>query len=222
MSNWRYYTWAFPIIGAIFAFISLATPALGSLTLYDIYWDDTYVVNFEMWMIGFWEAGPYSGWVPDLSTEIGLPFGATIIPFILCFFGLLIGAILGIKAGVSGYRKNFSRGITALSGILMIFFTILFIIWVEVEWSPFSGATVEDEWLDLYDYQFDPDFGVIGPFIAGTFCLLGAFISPEERTIQVASKQSKMMATSAIKYCHECGFKTNGKFCPKCGTPMNP
>jgi hypothetical protein len=220
MSNWRYYTWALPIIGAIFAFISIATPALDTLKLYDHFLEESYSAPLEVWMIGFWEMGPYDGWVSSLSLDLGIPFGATLTPFLVCFFGLLLGAILGINSGITGYRKNFKRNITAISGIIMIGFTILFIIWVEVEWSPFSGGSYLDEWDDLIDYKFDPGFGVIGPFIGGVFCIAGAFLPPEERNIQTISKPSKMGVSSTIQYCSECGFKSNGKYCPKCGTSM--
>jgi hypothetical protein len=102
----------------------------------------------------------------------------------------------------------------------MISFTILFIIWVEIEWSPFSGSNYEDEYYDLYEYQFDPDFGVIGPFIGGVICLAGGFFKQGEREIPFASKQSKMKPTSIIKYCPECGGKATGKFCARCGTRL--
>ena len=157
--------WVFPIIGAIFALISIASPVFGNLTLYDVYWDDSYTIPIDIWMVGYWEAGLYEGWINELSSVIGLPFGATTTPFVLSFIGLLFGAILGIGTGVLGYRGDYRRIFSALSGILMISFTILFIVWVEVEWSPFSGGSVLDEWDDLIEYQFDPDFGVIGPFI---------------------------------------------------------
>ena len=218
MANWRNYTWVFPIIGAIFALISIASPVFGNLTLYDVYWDDSYTIPIDIWMVGYWEAGLYEGWINELSSVIGLPFGATTTPFVLSFIGLLFGAILGIGTGVLGYRGDYRRIFSALSGILMISFTILFIVWVEVEWSPFSGGSVLDEWDDLIEYQFDPDFGVIGPFIGGLICLAGAFVHPGERTMPLASKQSKLMPTSTIKYCHECGGEATGKFCARCGT----
>ena len=213
------YIWVFPIIGAIFALISIATPVFGNLTIYDVYWDDTHQIPFDAWMIGYWESGTFNDWIHDLSI-FGVPLNASLAPFLLSFIGLLFGAILGIGTGVLGYRGDYRRNISALSGILMIFFTLLFIIWVEVEWSPFSGDTVEDEWLDLYEYKFDPDFGVIGPFIGGAICLAGAFIQPGERTMPLASKQSKMMPKSTIKYCYECGSKATGKFCARCGTRL--
>ncbi|MFX1426852.1 MAG: hypothetical protein ACFFBE_10400 [Promethearchaeota archaeon] len=221
MVDWRPYTWVLPIIGAIFGLISLATPVIGSLTIYDISWGGAVSGNFEIWMLGYWESGSYNGWVNELSSELPIPINATITPFIICFIGLLICAVLGIRAGILGYQGTYKKSMAALSGILMIGLTILFIIWVEIEWSPFSGDTWEEEWFDVYKYQFDPDFGVIGPFIGGVFCLIGAFISPEERSMQTVSKQSKLIPASQINYCPECGAKVTGKFCSNCGKSMN-
>ena len=219
------YIWVLPIVGAIFAIISIATPVMESPTItYTDEWDsDTYPMILDIWMIGYWESGLMDGWVDELSDLTGF-FEIELAPFIICFLGLLIGVIAGIGVGVLGYRGDFRKNIAALSGILMICFSLIFIIWVEAEWGPYGGETITyvDEWDDIYtvEYQFDPGFGIIGPFIGGIFCLAGGFIQPEERAMPLASKQLGVTPASKLKYCSDCGAEATGKFCSSCGKPI--
>jgi len=244
MADWRTYRWVLPIVGALFAIISIATPAFSGLDLTLEEWDDydeewyTYFsgsIPMDMWMIGYWEAnipgGPsMDGWVDDEELTM-LTGGTTEIemgPFLIGFLGLLIGAIAGIGVGILGYRGNFRKEIAALSGILMMGFTLIFIIWVEAEWSPLGGKTVVDDYGDRVTYQLDPGFGIIGPFIGGVLCLAGAFIKPVERAVPSASKQPGVTTqpqakpTSEARFCTQCGTEVPGDFCPDCGKPFQP
>lgn len=226
MADWRNYTWALPIVGAIFVIISIATPVMSSTTItYEDEWGvETYPIDLDIWMIGYWETGPYDGWVDDLSEMFGGLFEMELAPFIIGFLGVIIGAIAGIGVGILGYRGDFRKNIAALSGILMIGFTLIFIIWVEAEWGPYGGETMTfvDDWDDTYSitYQLDPDFGIIGPFIGGVFCLAGALIPPEERAMPSASKQPGVTPASNLKFCPDCGAEASGKFCQSCGKPI--
>ena len=225
MKDWRNYTWALPIIGAIIVIISIATPVMDDPTItYEDEWDVyTYKAYLDIWMVGYFEVGPYDGWVDELSDLTG-DFELGLAPFIICFLGLLIGVIAGIGVGVLGYRRDFRKNIATLSGILMIGCTLLFIIWVEVGWGPFGGEpiTYVDEWDDTVTvtYQFDPGFGIIGPFIGGVFCLAGGFIQPGERAIPLSSKKPGVTTALKLKYCPDCGAKAYGKFCSNCGKPI--
>ncbi len=225
MENWRNYNWVLPIIGAIIVIISIATPVMDDPSVtYEDEWDVyTYRIYLDIWMVGYYEAGPYDGWVDELAdlTDFLL---IGIAPFIICFIGLLIGVITGIGAGVLGYRGDFRKNIALLSGIIMICFTLLFIIWVEVEWGPYIGETITyvDEWDDTIttSYQFDPGFGVIGPFIGGVICIVGGLIQQEERTIPIVSKKLGVTPALKPKFCPDCGGKVAGKFCSNCGRSL--
>ncbi|MFW9940949.1 MAG: zinc ribbon domain-containing protein [Candidatus Thorarchaeota archaeon] len=225
MENWRKYTWVLPIIGAIILIISISTPVMDDSTVtIDDGWDiDTYKMPLDIWMVGYYEVGPYDGWVDELADFTDFLI-VDLLPFIICFIGLLIGVITGIAAGVSGYRGEFRKNIATISGILMITFTLLFIIWVEVDWSPYSGETITyvDEWDDTItvSYQFDPGFGIIGPFIGGAFCIVGGVLQQEERVIPIASKRPGVTPTLKPKYCPHCGAKVAGKFCSNCGKSL--
>ncbi|MFX1346514.1 MAG: hypothetical protein ACFFBC_10370 [Promethearchaeota archaeon] len=225
MENWRKYIWALPIIGAIIVIISISTPVMDDPTItiddgWDIY---SYKMSMDIWMVGYYEAGPYDGWVDELANFIDFLI-IDLLPFIICFIGLLIGVITGIAAGVSGYRRDFRKNIAIISGILTIAFTLLFIIWVEVDWGPYSGETITyvDEWDDTItvSYQFDPGFGIIGPFIGAAFCIVGGVLQQEERAIPIESKRPGVTPALKPKYCPHCGAKAAGKFCSNCGKPL--
>ncbi|MFX1376931.1 MAG: hypothetical protein ACFFA0_14090 [Promethearchaeota archaeon] len=179
MINWRNNIWIFPIIGAIFAIISLFTPVMFSICEYESWWDGDFTEFVNIWMVGYWFDGINSGWINGLPDVPFISFNATHAPFIFSFIGLLFGAILGIRTGVLGYRGDFRRNIAALSGLLMIFSMLIFLLWVEIDWKPFSGDTVRSLEISV-DYQSIPGFGLIGPFIGGIFCLAGVSIQSRQ------------------------------------------
>jgi len=236
MADWRTYTWVLPIVGALFAIIAIATPVMADANITVEWWNDweeewvngvPITMPLDIWMIGFYDSGPYGdGWVDDLSETFGGLFEMELAPFIIGFLGVIIGAIAGIGVGILGYRGDFRKNIAALSGILMIGFTLIFIIWVEAEWAPLSGETVTfvEEWNGTdefrFTYQLDLGFGIIGPFIGGVFCLAGVLIPPEERAMSSASKQPGVTPASNLKFCSDCGAEATGKFCSSCGKPI--
>lgn len=207
MDNWQKYIWALPIVGAIFAFLSIATPALvwslGGL-------------NVDAWMIGYWDGGVLGdGWVDEIyeiSGGIGPDIGLAI--FIVSFVFVLLSGIMALGVGVLGYRGDFDKKYAALSGAIMIIITIIFLAVIESEWEVFST------------WEMDPGFGVIGPFIGGAFCI-ASFFAPQlgERITSVQPRvtaQPQAKPTSEARFCSDCGTEVPGDFCPDCGKPFQP
>ena len=209
MDDWKRYIWVLPIVGAIFAFISIATPAA--------IWSDM-GINIDAWMIGYWDGGiAGDGWVDEvyeLTEGYGPDFDLGI--FIVSFIFVLIGGIMALAVGVKGYQGDFKKNYAALSGAIMIIFTIIWLAVVESEWEIFS------------EYGMDPGFGVIGPFIGGAFCIISVF-APQlgERITSMqpqTAAQPQVMAqpSSGARFCTHCGKEVPGDFCPGCGKPFQP
>jgi len=236
MDNWKDYIWALPIVGAIIAFISIAIPAAVSSYLKA----DGFSAPFsiDIWMIGFFDAGiGGEGWVDEINKiSGGVGFDMTTAIYILSFIGVLLGGILGLGAGGLGARGDFRKSFSLASGALMIIFTIIFIIGVEVDASIYSGDSF-DMGGTLVEYKFNVGFGVIGPFIGGVICIASFFmdrIPTTERIVPETPKQPQVTAkpqvmaqpqaqpSSGAKFCTHCGTEVPGDFCPGCGKPFQP
>lgn len=177
MADWKEYIWILPIIGGIFAIISIITPVASFSFIGQ---------NADLWLISYWDGGTYlgKGWVDEIRVNsYTAEIAASKLPFLLGFWGVLIGGIIALGVGGLGYRGNFRKGLALLSGILMIALTLLFIWWVEYDNDLFSYPTLTI----LVPYQevelSGPDigFGLIGPFIGGAFCLAGGLIPTKTR-----------------------------------------
>jgi len=201
LDDWKKYIWVLPIVGAIFAFISIATPAVSGSGM---------GINVDAWMIGYWDAGDVDGWVDEISELSGgigpdLELGIFIVSFIF----VLLSGIMALAVGVQGYHGDFKKNFAALSGAIMILTTIIFLAVIESEYEIFST------------WNMDPSFGVIGPFIGGAFCIMSVF-APQlgERITSIqpqAAAQPQPASTPQIKYCSQCGAEVPGEFCPSCG-----
>ncbi len=226
MADWKNYIWVIPIVGGVLSLISMALPAIVSSELTADGYPSPY--GLDIWMIGFFELGPESGWgmeeLYDLTGGMGFRLNST--PFIISFIGVLIGAIAAIGSGVLGFRKDFKKFIALLGGILMVAFSIIFIIWVEVEWKLYSGDTYDYLGTTIH-YKFSPGFGVIAPIIGGVIAIASFFMPeapPRERKAPVVPTEPKETAQpqavppSQVRYCPNCGAEVPGEFCPSCGT----
>lgn len=229
MSNWKKYIWTIPIISAIIALISLAVPAINSKLLT---WDGVPAPSpMNMWLIGYFDMGVLGeGWVDEIfDTTMGM-MAIDILPFIIGVIGVLIGATLAIGSGILGARGNFRKPLALLGGILMLAFSIIFTIWVEVEYSLFSGKTFDYMASEIH-YEFTVGFGIIGPIIGGVLCIASFFmdrIPVKERIEPETPKQPQVKAepqvtpSSEARFCPHCGTEVPGDFCPDCGKPFQP
>ncbi len=229
MADWKKFIWAVPIVGAIITFISMAIPAITTSTLRSEMmgpapWD------MDFWLIGRFKFGTLDGGVDELSDVFGGIFSVPMVAFIICFAGVLIGAILAVASGVLGFRGNFRKEIALAGGGLMVLFSLIFIIWLEVDMSLFSGDSVVVPG-DVYTYKYNVGFGIIGPIIGGVLCIGSFFmdrIPTTERIVPETPKQPQVTAqpqaepTSEARFCPHCGTEVPGDFCPGCGKPFQP
>ncbi|MFW9878654.1 MAG: hypothetical protein ACFFG0_36705 [Candidatus Thorarchaeota archaeon] len=120
--------------------------------------------------------------------------------FPIGFIVILIGAILAVGSGIIGFlersRKQFARFgvfkklIALLGGILMCLSMIIFIIWLEVEWSLFSGRTINILGDQIY-YKYTIGFGFFGPIIGGSICIATIFLDRDPNLVTNSTRNTQ-------------------------------
>ncbi len=236
MAEAKDYIWLFPFIGAILTAISLFTPAAFR--------------SFPMggsafvWMNGFavLTGGP-SGPETDFFDIAGY-----YIPGIIATILLTVCTIILFVSSLT-HRQKETPGSWIPLGILLIGGAIYFIVGVEIGvaiyW--FNEMSVypypyTPEWISFWnDYNYNPGFAVIAPFIGGGLALLGAILGKTigrqegigkpkavphvEKPVPVAETPppTPTPATEEVKiarFCPECGTKidkADATFCTVCG-----
>ncbi len=235
MAEARDFIWLCPFIGAILVAIGLFTPAA-----YETYG----IISTFIWMTGFTlvtggPSDPETGFFAE-------PMGGTvipgyIIPGIIATIFLTICTIILFVSSLTHRKKEIPKSWIAL-GILLIAGAIYFIAGVEIGFATYwynEGAT---EHISFWtDWDFNPGFAVIAPFIGGGLTLLGAIVGkaigrPEsiakpkavpqvEKPVPVAKTPAPTPTppteeAKVVRFCSECGTKieqADATFCSVCG-----
>ncbi len=218
MAEAKDYIWLCPFIGAILTGISLFTPAAYKST------GDGLVF---LWMYGFALLTGGEGPEPDYVFTHTTP--GYYIPGIVATVFLTICVIILFVSSLT-HRKKETPGSWIALGILLILGVIYFIVGVEI-------GVATSFWGEEYNYN--PGFAVIAPFIGGGITLLGAVlgktIGRQEGIVKPAAiPQVEKPAPVAeapppsptaeepkdFRFCTECGAKImykENKFCASCG-----
>ncbi|MFX1468623.1 MAG: zinc ribbon domain-containing protein, partial [Promethearchaeota archaeon] len=217
------YTWAVSLIGGILALIAFFTPAV-SIEAYD--------GSIYLWIWGLISYEIYNEYyeIYDSDTTF-IDNPDVLIPSIVCSIFLVLCILILIGTSLN-YRSRIKEGIGnpnpwLVSSLLIIAFTIAWIIAMDISWEVYP---------DFWDY-FDPNFGVIGPFLGSGLAIVG-FIAAKVSQKQkrevifvpkaISSPAAKaepystllMDPTIKINFCPECGQKLiseTQRFCMNCG-----
>ena len=227
-------SWIFPLLGGIFAVISVFTPAS---------YFDMLGLSMYSWMWGFSLGsvlgyGSSTGWFQD-------PMG--LISGIICSFIIfLVGITMIISA--TRVRKgeidiDQSRKVWLISGIVNMTAVITWMILMDLSFQNFILQSLGSYY---YSYPYvlsywavlNEGFGVIGVFLCGGLGVTGYIICraiktsttrkksdleskfvdhPEENKLKISEA---ILQTSQFKFCPQCGKPLGNKvlkFCPMCG-----
>ncbi|MFX1315563.1 MAG: hypothetical protein ACFE9T_06830 [Promethearchaeota archaeon] len=238
MAEAKEYIWLCPFIGAVLIGISLFTPA--AYEAHGIY-------HSFVWMTGFMVLtggmdGPETGLFAEPFTgEVILGY---VIPGIIATIFLTICTIILFVSSLT-HRGKETPGSWIALGILLIVGVIYFIAGVETgvaiywyrQYETYYGYT--PEWVSFWnDYDYNPGFAVIAPFIGGGLAILGAILGKTvgrqvgvakpaaiprvEKPVPVAPTPPSTPAEEPkdYRFCPECGAKImykESRFCGSCG-----
>ncbi|MFX1321817.1 MAG: zinc ribbon domain-containing protein [Promethearchaeota archaeon] len=234
MAEAKDYIWLFPFIGAILTAISLFTPAVFK----------SYPMGGSqfIWMDGF---AVFTGGPSGPETDF-IDIAGYYIPGIIATIFLTVCTIILFVSSLT-HRQKETPGSWIALGILLIGGAIYFIVGVEIgvaiHWfNEFETYGYTPEWISFWnDYDYNPGFAVIAPFIGGGLALLGAIIGKSigkqegigkpkaapkvEKPVPVAERPAPTPTpvteeAKVVRFCPECGTKieqADSTFCSACG-----
>ncbi len=235
MAEARDFIWLCPFIGAILVAIGLFTPA--AYEAHGIYHSFVWMTGFMLITGGAY--GSETGFFAEPFTGEVIP--GYVIPGIIATILLTVCTIILFVSALT-HRGKETPGSWIALGILLIIGAIIFIAGVEIGvgayWSN-QGAPYHISFWNDYDYN--PGFAVIAPFIGGGLALLGAIIGKaigreevisKPKAIPQVEKPVPVAKTPAptptpipeeakvARFCPECGTKidkADATFCTACG-----
>ncbi|MFX1597269.1 MAG: hypothetical protein ACFFBK_14520 [Promethearchaeota archaeon] len=204
------YTWAVSLIGGILALIAFFTPTV-SIEAYD--------GSIYLWVWGLISYDIYNSFLGIYESDTAFIDNPDILfPSIVCSIFLILGILILILTSLN-YRSRIKNRIGKpdswlFSSLLIIAFTIAWIIAMDIFWEGYPA---------FWDY-FDPNFGVIGPFLGSGLAIAGFIaakvLQRQKREVIVVPKTMSSSAAKAelystlpmdpsikVNFCTECGQK---------------
>lgn len=227
MAEAKDYIWLFPFIGAILTGISLFTPA--AYEAHGIY-------HSFVWMTGFMVLtggadSPKTGVFAELFSGEVIP--GYVIPGTIATVLITIFTIILFVSALTHRRKETPGSWIAL-GILLIIAVIIYIAGVEIGVGTYwynEGYPYYTTHVSFWnDYNYNPGFAVIAPFIGGGLALLGGIIGKAIGTQEVIERPKVIPQVERPAPVAEAPAPTPTpateeprvmRFCPECGTKID-
>lgn len=230
MAEIKEYIWIIPLIGGIFAIITLLVPAatmnfMGAATA-------------DLWVWGLYNY--------NIAGNIGTQF-MVLIPSLITTVIITSSGILLIASSI-GLRKTPKnvRNFSLIAGMLVLVAEALWLIVVPMVFpiEDFFPPLLPGMTLTFWSWSYSGmgitlhtvGFGIIGGFISAVIAFIGAGVAqyyskdheviiPKKKETVPTIKEPVASETPKQKFCPECGAEIedgNIKFCGKCGSDLKP